>query len=117
MTSAVVGHDDTHCSHWMQSLMRATRDLFSLSSRTSVGQTVTHASQPVHRSSLMLWMSSLRLAFCSRLCCMRCFNPVKAAETSTHKIAKPSSDPKTRRGTMAALQYKSNAGGCVQDFA
>ncbi len=58
MTSAAVGQARTHCSHWMQSPKRRTRLLLSCSSRTSVGQTVTQASQPVQRSSLMLWMRS-----------------------------------------------------------
>src|SRR5262245_60357291 len=55
MTSAVVGQAHMQASHWMQSWKRRTRLLFSTRSRTLVGQTATHASQPVQRSSLMLW--------------------------------------------------------------
>src|SRR5512135_372398 len=117
MTSAVVGQADTHCSHWMQSPKRLTRDLVPSSSSTSVGQTVMHASQPVQRSSLMLWMSSLRLAFCRRFDCMRFFSPVTAAETSTQNIANPRRPLKTIRGTMAADHYKSDAGGGASDSA
>ena len=39
-----------------------------------------------------------------------------AAEMSTQRIAKPSKPPKTRRGTMAAVQYKSSAGGGAPEF-
>src|SRR6185436_13731199 len=55
MTSASVGHANMHASHWMQSWNRRTRLLLATRSRTFVGHTATHASQPVHRSSLMSW--------------------------------------------------------------
>jgi len=55
ITSASVGHANMHASHWMQSSNRSTRLLFATRSSTLVGHTATHASQPVHRSSLMSW--------------------------------------------------------------
>src|ERR1700743_838043 len=109
MTSAVVGQALTPCQHWRQSPKRATLDLLLLSSRTSVGHTDTQASQPVQRSSLMAWMSSLRLAFSRRFCWRRRTIAEAAAEIMTQTLHTPISDANTRRAIMAARHFKSNA--------
>src|SRR3954469_21502878 len=91
----------------MQSLNRSTRDLLFTSSSTSVGHTVTHASQPVHRSSLMLWMSSF---FCVwRFFAMRAFIPFQAADKKTQRIANPTSPPTAMSDSMGRVHYKSSA--------